>query len=60
MEKKDDRWAKQFGDFAECLVMHVFGQLKNMSVALIDHVGADVIASTRDGKELRYAIRALI
>lgn len=56
MEKKDDRWAKQFGDFAECLVMHVFGQLKNMSVALIDHVGADVIASTRDGKELRYAI----
>lgn len=56
MGKKDDRWAKQFGDFAECLVMHVLGQLKNMSVALIDHVGADVIASTRNGENVRYAI----
>lgn len=56
MQNKDDRWAKQFGDFAECLTMYVLGQLKNMSVALIDHVGADVIASKRDGTSVRYAI----
>ena len=53
---KDDRWAKQFGDFAECLTMYVLGQLKNMSVALIDHVGADIIASKRDDISVRYAI----
>lgn len=56
MQGKDDRWAKQFGDFAECLTMYVLGQLKNMSVALIDHVGADVIASKRSENALRYAI----
>ncbi|MBQ8165625.1 MAG: hypothetical protein IJZ96_01160 [Lachnospiraceae bacterium] len=53
---KDDRWAKQFGDFAESLTMYVLGQLKNMSVALIDHVGADVIASNRSDNSVRYAI----
>lgn len=53
---KDDRWAKQFGDFAENLTMYVLGQLKNMSVALIDHVGADIIAVKRDDTSVRYAI----
>ena len=56
MQEKDERWAKQFGDFAECLTMYVIGQLKNMSVALIDHVGADVIASDRTDNSIRYAI----
>ena len=46
MDGKDDRWPKQFGDFAECLAMYVLGQLKNMSVARIDHVGADLIAGS--------------
>ena len=55
-KEKDDRWAKQFGDFAETLTMYVLGQLKNMSVALIDHVGADVIAVKRDNTSVRYAI----
>lgn len=55
MKTKDDRWAKQFGDFAEGLVMYVLGQ-KNMSVALIDHVGADVIATDRENLAKRYAI----
>ena len=54
--EKDDRWAKQFGDFAENLTMYILGQLKNMSVALIDHVGADVIAAKRDNVSVRYAI----
>ena len=55
-KEKDDRWAKQFGDFAENLTMYVLGQLKNMSVALIDHVGADVIAVKRNDPSVRYAI----
>lgn len=49
-----ERWPKQFGDFAEQLTMFVMGRLNNMSVALIDHVGADVIATPIDkgkGKE---------
>lgn len=62
MADKDLRWAKQFGDFAENLTMYVLGQLSDMSVALIDHVGADVILSKRgedsqkDNTSKRYAI----
>lgn len=51
-----ERWPKQFGDFAEQLTMFVMGRLNNMSVALIDHVGADVIAIPIDkgkGKVLK-------
>jgi len=54
--ERDGRWAKQFGDFAEHLTMYVMGQLSDMSVALIDHVGVDIIAIMRDGSEERYAI----
>lgn len=56
VQGKDERWAKQFGDFAENLTMYVLGQLQNMSVALIDHVGADVIAWKRDNSSKCYAI----
>ena len=56
LKEKDDRWAKQFGDFAENLTMYILGQLKNMSVALIDHVGADIIAVKRENPSVRYAI----
>lgn len=56
MKTKDDRWAKQFGDFAEGLVMYVMGRMKNMSVALIDHVGADVVAIDRNDKSSRFVI----
>lgn len=55
-EEKDGRWAKQFGDFAENLVMYVLGQLNDMSVALIDHVGADIIATKRYSPTEHYAI----
>lgn len=54
--EKDERWAKQFGDFPEGLVMYLLGQLKNMSVALVDHVGADIFAVNRKNSEQRYAI----
>lgn len=56
IKEKDDRWAKQFGDFAEDLVMYIMGQMKNMSVALIDHVGADLIATQRKTNGMRFAI----
>ena len=52
-ENKDERLPKQLGDFAEGMVMYVLGRMRGMSVALIDHVGADIIAS-KAGK--RYAI----
>lgn len=55
-EKKDPRWAKQFGDFGEQLVMYLIGRHKNMKVALVDHAGADLIASDLDHPENRYAI----
>lgn len=54
--KRDLRFPKQFGDFAESLVMYVLG-LQNWSVALIDHVGADIIAIFEDGQDkMRLAI----
>lgn len=52
---RDLRFPKQFGDFAESLVMYVLG-LNNWSVALIDHVGADVLAVSRELNYKRLAI----
>ena len=52
---RDLRFPKQFGDFAESLVMYVLG-LNNWSVALIDHVGADVLAISREEPYKRIVI----
>ena len=52
--EKDKRFSKQFGDFAEHLVMYVL-LLKNMRVARVDHVGADLIAACQNQKP-KYAI----
>ena len=52
---KDKRFPKQFGDFAETLVMFVLAKYKGMRVALVDHVGADLIATDRE-RTVRYAI----
>ena len=54
--RKDPRWSKQFGDFGEQLVMYLIGRQKNMKVALVDHAGADLIASDLGNKNNRYAI----
>jgi|GEM_PF-911274 hypothetical protein len=54
--KKDPRWSKQFGDFGEQLVMYLIGRQKNIKVALVDHAGADLIASDLENKNNRYAI----
>lgn len=56
MKEKDPRWSKQFGDFGEQLVMYVIGQQKGMKVALVDHAGADLIASDLGKQHNRYAI----
>lgn len=60
-DTKDPRWPKQFGDFGEHLVMYLIGMQKNMKVALVDHAGADLIASDLNSKDSnkeikRYAI----
>ena len=54
--RRDPRWSKQFGDFGEQLVMYLIGRQKNMKVALVDHAGADLIASDLGNKNNRYAI----
>ena len=53
---KDDRWSKQLGDFGESLVMYLIGNLKEQRVALVDHVGADIISTDRLENGHRYAI----
>ncbi len=58
MEQKkvfDKRLPKQFGDFAEMLVMYLLGKYKGARVALVDHVGADIIATNAE-RTARYAI----
>lgn len=51
----DKRLPKQFGDFAESFVMYLLGKHKGARVALVDHVGADIIA-TMPESGARYAI----
>ena len=51
----DRRLPKQYGDFGEALVMLVLGRHKRMKVALVDHTGADIIATAADGSA-RYAV----
>lgn len=55
LDERDLRFPKQFGDFSESLVMYILG-LNNWSVALIDHVGADVIAVRRSDENKKLAI----
>ena len=45
---KDGRLPKQLGDFGEALAMVVLGQMLGFRVALVDHEGADLIASKGD------------
>ena len=46
------RLPQQFGKFGECLVMFWLGRTLNYTVALVDHEGADIIASG----DKRYAV----
>ena len=50
--EKVGRLPQQFGKFGECLVMFWLGRTLNYTVALVDHEGADIIASG----DKRYAV----
>lgn len=51
---KDGNLSRQLGDAGEHLLTMLLGQQKKYKVARVDHVGADLIATDREGK--RYAI----
>jgi len=59
-KEKDNRLPKQLGDFGESLVMFVVGSLKEYRVALVDHEGADLIATDRveDGKKYAISVKS--
>jgi len=59
-EKADGRLPQQFGKFGESLVMFWMGQTLGYSVALVDHVGADIIASGENGKILAVSVKSRI
>src|SRR3712207_2619058 len=53
---KDGRLPKQLGDFGESLVTFLMGNIKGHRVAVVDHEGADIIATDRLHSKMRYAI----
>lgn len=55
-KSKDERLSKQLGDFGEALVMFILGHIKGYRVALVDHEGADIIATDREKNGNKYAI----
>lgn len=59
-KEKDYRCAKQLGDFGESLVMFILGNLKGYRVALVDHEGADLIATDREknGRKLAVSVKS--
>ena len=59
-KEKSKRAPKQLGDFGEQLVMHILVQYKYKSVALVDHVGADLIMSDDDGKVYAISVKTRI
>jgi len=59
-EKTDCRLPQQFGIFGEYLVMFWLGQTLGYSVAIVDHVGADIIASKENCKRLAVSVKSRI
>lgn len=53
---KDKRLPKQRGDFGEMLALFILGSLRNYRVAVVDHVGADLIATDPQESGNKYAI----
>lgn len=56
---EDGNLKRQFGDFGENLVSYVASQLKGYKVAIVDHVGIDIIATkpvTGTETEKRYGV----
>ncbi len=57
-QNQNERYEKQLGDFGEQLVMTMLGRLSGFSVALVDHEGADLIASDKKGNEYAISVKA--
>lgn len=53
-----ERLEKQLGDFGEQLVMTMLGRIARYSVALVDHEGADLIASDKHGHEYAISVKS--
>lgn len=56
-QKLKERLEKQLGDFGEQLVMTLLGRLARYSVALVDHEGADLIASDKKGNNYAISVK---
>lgn len=56
MNVKYGRLPKQLGYFGESLVTFLLGNIKGHRVAIVDHEGADIIATDRLDSKLRYVI----
>lgn len=53
-----ERLEKQLGDFGEQLVMTLLGRLSRFSVAYVDHEGADLIASDKEGHSYAISVKS--
>lgn len=60
MPGKDKRLPKQLGDFGEQLVMFVVGRLYEHRVAYVDHVGADIIATDKEGRKYAISVKSRV
>ena len=57
---KDERASKQLGDFGEQLIMFLIGRIYEHRVALVDHVGADLIAADRRNKKYAISVKSRV
>lgn len=55
--RKPNRLSKQLGDFGEQFVITLLGRLAKYKVILVDHEGADLIA-TKDDKKYAISVKA--
>ncbi len=58
--KEDERLSKQLGDFGEQLVMFLVGRVYEHRVAYVDHVGADIIATDKEGKKYAISVKTRV
>lgn len=56
LEEKDERLSAQLGSFGESLTLFLLGHRWSYRVAIVDHVGADIIATPRRDGGKAYAI----
>lgn len=57
-QRLKDNLEKQLGDFGEQLVMTLLGRIARYSVSLVNHEGADLIASDKKGNGYAISVKA--